>query len=133
MGYILEMATRQRHPLRAHHTFGRGVEQVDTPVSDSRISRIHAALEWNGEHWCVRDLSRNGTWRNGMRLIAAESALLAVGDLLCFGDTDGPEGQPLSGRCLMFGAAVPSLTPIMMNPNLQIVQILKITTKYLRI
>lgn len=38
------------------------------------------------------------------------------------GDTDGPEGQPLSGRCLMFGAAVPSLTPIMMNANLQIVQ-----------
>ncbi len=38
------------------------------------------------------------------------------------GDNDGPEGQPLPGRCLMFGAAVPSLTPIMMNPNLQIVQ-----------
>lgn len=38
------------------------------------------------------------------------------------GDTDGPEGQPLSGRCLMSGAAVPSLTPIMMNANLQIVQ-----------
>ena len=38
------------------------------------------------------------------------------------GDTDGPEGQPLSGRCLMFGSAVPSLTPMMMNPNLQIVQ-----------
>ena len=34
-------------------------------------------------------------------------------------DTDGPEGQPLSGRCLMFGAAAPSLTPMMMNPNLQ--------------
>lgn len=38
------------------------------------------------------------------------------------GDTDGPEGQPLSGRCLMFGSALPSLTPIMMNPNLLIVQ-----------
>lgn len=38
------------------------------------------------------------------------------------GDADGPEGQPLSGRCIMFGAAVPSLTPIMMNPNMQIVQ-----------
>ncbi|NKB33166.1 MAG: hypothetical protein GKR91_08715 [Pseudomonadales bacterium] len=37
-------------------------------------------------------------------------------------DTDGPEGQPLSGRCLIFGAAAPSLTPMMMNPNLQIVQ-----------
>jgi hypothetical protein len=37
-------------------------------------------------------------------------------------DTDGPEGQPLSGRCLIFGAAVPSLTPMMMNPNMQIVQ-----------
>ena len=38
------------------------------------------------------------------------------------GDTDGPEGQPLSGRCLIFGAAAPSLTPMMMNPNLMIVQ-----------
>ena len=38
------------------------------------------------------------------------------------GNTDGPEGQPLSGRCLIFGAAVPSLTPMMMNPNMQIVQ-----------
>lgn len=38
------------------------------------------------------------------------------------GETDGPEGQPLSGRCLMFGSAIPSLTPIMMNPNLRIVQ-----------
>lgn len=37
-------------------------------------------------------------------------------------DTDGPEGQPLSGRCLIFGAAATSLTPMMMNPNLQIVQ-----------
>ncbi|MEX0963129.1 MAG: hypothetical protein WDZ52_03680 [Pseudohongiellaceae bacterium] len=37
-------------------------------------------------------------------------------------DTDGPEGQPLSGRCILFGSAVPSLTPIMMNPNLMIVQ-----------
>jgi len=38
------------------------------------------------------------------------------------GATDGPEGQPLSGRCLIFGAAIPSMTPMMMNPNLQIVQ-----------
>jgi len=37
-------------------------------------------------------------------------------------DTDGPEGQPLSGRCIVFGSAVPSLTPIMMNSNLMIVQ-----------
>ena len=36
--------------------------------------------------------------------------------------TDGPEGQPLSGRCIIFGAAIPNLTPMMMNPNLQIVQ-----------
>jgi hypothetical protein len=37
-------------------------------------------------------------------------------------ETAGPEGQPLSGRCLLFGSLVPSLTPIMMNPNMQIVQ-----------
>lgn len=38
------------------------------------------------------------------------------------GATNGPEGQPLSGRCLMFGSAIPSMTPIMMNPNMLIVQ-----------
>lgn len=37
-------------------------------------------------------------------------------------DADGPEGQTLSGRCLMFGGVLPSLTPVMMNPNMQIVQ-----------
>ena len=36
--------------------------------------------------------------------------------------TDGPEGQPLSGRCLMFGAVMPNLTPLMMNPHMQIIQ-----------
>ncbi len=36
--------------------------------------------------------------------------------------TDGPEGQPLSGRCLMFGAVIPNLTPLMMNPYMQIFQ-----------
>jgi len=41
---------------------------------------------------------------------------------LGLGAADGPEGQPLSGRCLIFGAAIPNLTPMMMNPNLQIVQ-----------
>lgn len=41
---------------------------------------------------------------------------------LGLGTTAGPEGQPLSGRCLIFGAALPNLTPMMMNPNLQIVQ-----------
>lgn len=38
------------------------------------------------------------------------------------GDADGPEGQPLSGRCIMAGSALPNLTPIMMNPNMLIVQ-----------
>lgn len=37
-------------------------------------------------------------------------------------DTDGPEGQPLSGRCLMFGAVMPNLTPLMMNPYMEIFQ-----------
>ena len=38
------------------------------------------------------------------------------------GMTDGPEGQPLSGRCLMFGAVIPNLTPLMMNPHMEIIQ-----------
>lgn len=37
-------------------------------------------------------------------------------------NTDGPENQPVSGRCIIFGAAVPSLGSITFNSNMQIVQ-----------
>lgn len=73
----------------------------------------------------------NGEYRTSIIISPANGRIPARDDFQDFyarqrasglGETDGPEGQPLSGRCLALGSAIPSLTPIMMNPNLQIVQ-----------
>lgn len=76
--------------LRSHHTFGRSGERTDTVVSSPITSRIHLTLEWDGERWNARDLSKNGTWLGTTRLITNESTPLKVGDKLHLGSPDMP-------------------------------------------
>lgn len=54
---------------------------------DSRVSRVHAALERVGEDWAVLDdgLSHNGTWVNGERVTSRRR--LCDGDTLSVGRT----------------------------------------------
>jgi pSer/pThr/pTyr-binding forkhead associated (FHA) protein len=54
---------------------------------DSRVSRVHAALERVGDDWAVLDdgLSHNGTWVNGERLTGRRR--LADGDTISVGAT----------------------------------------------
>lgn len=54
---------------------------------DSRVSRVHAALERIGDEWAVMDdgLSHNGTWVNGERLTGRRR--LADGDTISVGAT----------------------------------------------
>jgi adenylate cyclase len=42
-------------------TLGRSVT-ADLPVNDSRVSRIHATVEWRGGHFVLTDASSFGTW-----------------------------------------------------------------------
>jgi adenylate cyclase len=42
-------------------TLGRSVT-ADLPVNDSRVSRLHATLEWRGGHFVLADASSFGTW-----------------------------------------------------------------------
>jgi adenylate cyclase len=42
-------------------TLGRSVT-ADLPVNDSRVSRLHATLEWRGGHFVLTDASSFGTW-----------------------------------------------------------------------
>lgn len=35
---------------------------VDLPVNDSRVSRLHATVEWRGGHFVLSDASSFGTW-----------------------------------------------------------------------
>ncbi|MFC6978150.1 FHA domain-containing protein [Microbulbifer taiwanensis] len=76
--------------LMAHHTIGRRQGAVDTRITSAEISGIHAAIQWTGSHWNIRDLSRNGTWVNGQQLVPAKNYPLQQGDQIAFGRVGNP-------------------------------------------
>ncbi|WP_428819117.1 FHA domain-containing protein [Microbulbifer sp. MCCC 1A16149] len=76
--------------LMAHHTIGRRQGVADTRITLPEISGIHAAIQWTGSHWVVRDLSRNGTWVNDQQLVPAKNHQLQLGDRLAFGRANNP-------------------------------------------
>lgn len=92
MAQIRDTESQRTFPLRSHHTIGRCAERSDTIVSSPITSRIHLSVEWDGERWNARDLSKNGTWLGDSRLYANESVPLNLGDRLHLG---GPDMPPL--------------------------------------
>jgi len=76
--------------LMAHHTIGRRPDRVDTRITSSEISGIHAAIQWTGTHWNIRDLSRNGTWLNNQQMVPAKNYALQQGDHIAFGRAGNP-------------------------------------------
>ena len=76
--------------LMAHHTIGRRQGAVDTRITSAEISGIHAAIQWTGTHWNIRDLSRNGTWLNKQQLVPAKNYQLQEGDQIAFGRATNP-------------------------------------------
>jgi len=103
--------------------FGRCTERSDTVVSNSITSRIHVAIEWDGQHWNARDLSKNGTWLGGRRLVANESTPLAVGDQLHLGAPQMPalefvdDSPPRSALIGLRGAPSLDLASYVFLPN----------------
>jgi len=51
----------QLRPRGEPITLGRSVT-ADLPVNDSRVSRLHATLEWRGGNFVLTDASSFGTW-----------------------------------------------------------------------
>ncbi len=74
--------------LQAHHTFGRRKTGVETILTSQDVSKIHASIRWEDEQWILLDHSRNGTWVNKNRVVQAERATLAVGDIIWFGGAE---------------------------------------------
>lgn len=74
--------------LRSHHTFGRRQSSVDTWLQSPDVSHIHASIRWDGTHWVVYDLSRNGTWVNARHLTYGKSVALQAGTTIKFGDSE---------------------------------------------
>jgi pSer/pThr/pTyr-binding forkhead associated (FHA) protein len=68
-------------------TIGRRASNDVALEWDSRVSRVHAALERVGEEWAVTDdgLSHNGTWVNGERTTGRRR--LCDGDTIAVGET----------------------------------------------
>ena len=55
-------------------------------LADSRVSKQHALVRWDGKAWLVRDLdSTNGTQLNSQPLLAEQP--LEYGDVLTLGET----------------------------------------------
>jgi len=54
-------------------------------VDDPTVSRIHAEISLIGPHLLIRDLSKNGTWVNNLRLTAGSTNDLKNTDLIQIG------------------------------------------------
>ncbi|MFQ3194943.1 MAG: hypothetical protein ACI9N3_001777 [Colwellia sp.] len=89
MAALLNNQTQKNCLLQSHHSFGRLKSSVNTFISDVFISKIHAFIEWNDQHWLLRDVSSNGTWVNGKRLAHDQVAQLNVGDVIAFASKSG--------------------------------------------
>lgn len=53
--------TRRLQPRGEAVTLGRSAS-ADLNVNDSRVSRVHATIEWRGAHFVLTDTSSFGTW-----------------------------------------------------------------------
>lgn len=90
MAYLLEQATNSWCLLAPHHTFGRLAASVDTLINKPYVSKLHAAIEWTGSHWCLKSLGLNGTWVNGTLLNQGDSRDLGIQDEIHFAELNDP-------------------------------------------
>lgn len=81
MSYIFDSETKTYIPLLPHHTFGRLASAVDTHLDKPYVSKLHAAIEWNGSQWRIKNLGLNGSWLNGKEILPNETAELAINDI----------------------------------------------------
>ncbi|KNC67151.1 FHA domain-containing protein [Pseudoalteromonas ardens] len=73
--------------LKSFHRFGRLKHSVDSCFDELAISRIHAVIEWQQGYWFLRDLSRNGTWLNDVRVPYNQDVALNINDEIRFSDS----------------------------------------------
>lgn len=90
MAYLLDLAHNRLFPLATHHTFGRLAASVDTCIDKPYVSKLHAAIEWNGHHWQIKHLGLNGTWVNGKAIAQGETQALHTGDRIHIAEQGDP-------------------------------------------
>lgn len=113
MAYLLDVAAETYFPLAPHHTFGRLASSVDTHIDKPYVSKLHAAIEWNGLTWRLKNLGLNGTWVNGVSLGQGESRELAMGDEIHLAEQRDP-----GFKVIDTGAPGDMLWPLHQTPQL---------------
>jgi FHA domain-containing protein len=85
MALIRKLDTDTEHAIRGRVLVGRSPSS-GLRLQASGASNEHAAIQWTGSDWLIRDLgSRNGTRVND-KLLLRTSFRLAPGDQITFGD-----------------------------------------------
>jgi len=85
MATIRNSYNGERVALKTNHLFGRSGPRVNTRIDDASVSSVHAAIRWNGLHWTLFDLSRNGTLVNSTHIHNDSIALSKVKTQIQFG------------------------------------------------
>jgi len=116
MAFIAEQHTQNIHFLKAHTTLGRLVSSVDIVVERPEVSKIHALIEWNDNHWTIKDLSSNGTWLNGQKLSRNQAVEIHLGDSIQLASNQG-----VSFQVQELGVPKDILLPVHQNLNPAIV------------
>jgi adenylate cyclase len=87
--WIDEQQCSQRLPIIDKIFIGRSCKGVDPQkrilVLNAQVSRDHAVISRRGKALKIKDLSKNGTWINGIRLAAGASCDLADQDIISIG------------------------------------------------
>lgn len=86
MAHLLLAQTNDHILLKSKHRFGRAESEVDTLVLGIEISRHHAVIAWTGEHWTLRDISKNGVFVNQLKISPDIDRVLNLGDVITFSD-----------------------------------------------
>jgi pSer/pThr/pTyr-binding forkhead associated (FHA) protein len=86
MFQLFDVNTGKRYPLTGKlKDLGRVYDCDFCFPDDIRMSRRHAQLYWDGEHWAIEDHgSKNGTFVNGQPV---RSQILKPGDIIEIGST----------------------------------------------
>ena len=90
MAYLSNLTSQELFPLAAHHTFGRLAVSVNTYIDNPCISRLHAAIEWNGRNWYIKSLGLNGTWLNERLLEPGDMPELVLNDHIRLAEQSDP-------------------------------------------
>jgi hypothetical protein len=89
MAYLFDVAAEIFFPLAPHHTFGR-LASVETHIDRPYVSKLHAAIEWNGRSWRIKNLGLNGTWVNDLPLGQGDVLDLTEGDHIHLAEQNDP-------------------------------------------